>query len=55
MKVKRFIPADRAKDIELKGNQINIDLSPWMGNRNIQPPLEIIKTTLQESKLLTFA
>ena len=53
-KVKSFIPADRAKDIELKANQICIDLSPWMGNRNIQPYLEMIKTALQESKLLSF-
>ena len=53
-KVKSFIPADSAKDIELKANQICIDLSPWMGNRNIQPYLEIIKTALQESKLLSF-
>ena len=53
-KVKSFIPADRAKDIELKANQIYIDLSPWMGNRNIQPYLEIIKTALKESKLLLF-
>ncbi|WP_414732785.1 helix-turn-helix transcriptional regulator [Acetobacterium carbinolicum] len=53
-KVKSFIPADRAKDIELKANQIVVDLSPWMGNRNIQPYLEMIKTALQESKLLSF-
>jgi predicted DNA-binding transcriptional regulator YafY len=53
-KVKSFIPADRAKDIELKANQIDIDLSPWMGNRNIQAYLEIIKTALQDSKLLSF-
>ena len=53
-KVKSFIPADSAKDIELKANQIYVDLSPWMGNRNIQPYLEIIKTALQESKLLSF-
>ena len=53
-KVKSFIPTDRAKDIELKANQIYVDLSPWMGNRNIQPYLEIIKTALQESKLLSF-
>jgi predicted DNA-binding transcriptional regulator YafY len=53
-KVKSFIPADRAKDIEVKTNQIYIDLSPWMGNRNIQPYLEIIKTALQESRLLSF-
>lgn len=53
-KVKSFIPADRAKDIELKVNQICIDLNPWMGNRNMQPYLEIIKTALQESRLLSF-
>ena len=53
-KVKSFIPADRAKDIALKANQIYIDLSPWMGNMNIQPYLEMIKTALQESKLLSF-
>ena len=53
-KVKRFIPADRAKEIELKANQIYIDLSPWMGNRNIQPYLEWVKTALQESRLLSF-
>ena len=53
-KVKRFIPADRAKEIELKANQIDIDLSPWMGNRNIQPYLERVKTALQENRLLSF-
>ena len=53
-KVKSFIPADRAKDIEIKANQIYIDLSPWMGNRNIQPYLATIKTAMQQSKLLSF-
>ena len=53
-KVKRFIPDDRAKEIELKANQIYIDLSPWMGNRNIQPYLERVKMALQESRLLSF-
>lgn len=53
-KVRSFIPADRAKDIELKVNQICIDLSPWMGNRNIQSYLESIKSALQENKLLSF-
>lgn len=53
-KVKSFIPAECAKDIELKVNQICIDLSPWMGNGNIQPYLDIIKTALQDRRLLTF-
>lgn len=42
-KIKSFIPADRAKEIELKANQIYIDLSQWTGNNNIQPHVEIIK------------
>jgi len=53
-KVRSFIPADRAKDIEIKTNQIHIDLNPWMGNRNIQHYLEIIKTALKDSRLLSF-
>lgn len=54
-KVKSFIPANKTKEIELKVNQIRIDFSPWTGNRNIQPYLEIIKTALQKNRLLTFA
>ncbi|MDE7207259.1 MAG: YafY family transcriptional regulator [Lachnospiraceae bacterium] len=53
-KVKRFIPADRAKDIELKVNQIYIDFSPWMGNGKLQPYIEIVKAALQENRLLSF-
>ncbi|MBF2442325.1 YafY family transcriptional regulator [Listeria innocua] len=53
-KIKSFIPADRAKEIELKANQIYIDLSQWTGNNNIQTHVEIIKVALQENKLLTF-
>lgn len=53
-KVKSFIPADKVKDIEVKANQIVVDLSPWMGNRNTQQYLEMIKTALQESRPLSF-
>ncbi len=53
-KVKSFIPAERAKDIELKTNQIYIDLSPWTGNRSVQPYLKLVKTALQDSRLLSF-
>ena len=54
-KVKSFVPAAQANDIALKANQLHIDLSPWMGNQNIQPYVEMIKTALQESRLLSFA
>ena len=53
-KVKSFIPADKAHDIELKTNQICIDLSTWMGNRNTQAYLDIIKTALQDCRLVSF-
>lgn len=53
-KVKSFIPTNSAKDIELRANQIYIDLRSWIGNSNIQPYLEMIKAALQENKLLTF-
>jgi Predicted transcriptional regulator len=54
-KVRSFIPADRAKEIELRANQVCIDLTPWMGNRNLQPCLKTIKTALQHKKLLSFS
>ena len=53
-KVKSFIPADKAKDIEIKINQICIDLSPWSGNKSIQPYLQMIKAALEDYKLLSF-
>ena len=53
-KIKSFIPADKAKDIEIKANQICIDFSSWSGNRNIQPYLQTVKTALDDHKLLTF-
>ncbi len=53
-KVRSFIPADRARDIEIQANQVYIDLQPWMGNRNIQPYLEMIKVALAENRLMSF-
>lgn len=53
-KVKSFIPVDRVDEIKLKTDQIHIDLSQWIGYRNVQSHLEIIKIALQENKLLSF-
>lgn len=53
-KVKSFIPVDRVDEIKLKTDQIHIDLSQWIGYRNVQSYLEIIKIALQENKLLSF-
>lgn len=53
-KIRSFIPAEQARNIETKVNQICIDLEPWMGNGNIKQSLSIVKSALQESKLLSF-
>ncbi len=53
-KIRSLVPADTAEDIEVKANQICIDLSPWTGNENLQPYLEMIRTALQENRLLAF-
>lgn len=53
-KVKRFIPADKAGDIERKARQVCIDLDPWIENGNTQQHLETVMTALKENRLLSF-
>lgn len=53
-KIKGLIPTGQISDIELKSNQIAIDLTPWAGNKNIQPNLEKISKALNVQKLLSF-
>lgn len=53
-KVRTFIPAEQAKEIELKSNQICIDLNPWFGNGNVEHTLRIVKKALEECKLISF-
>ena len=53
-KVRSFIPAGQAKDIELRSNQVLIDLSPWTVNRSVQSNLERIQAALLENRLLSF-
>lgn len=54
-KVKSFVPAERAKDVELRANQVHIDLSPWIaGNKDISFHLDAVKTALEEKRLLSF-
>lgn len=53
-KVKGLVPAEKMREIELKANQIAIDLTSWIGNKNLQPNLEEIKRALNESKFLSF-
>lgn len=53
-KVKSLIPEDQFKDIELKSNQIAVDLTAWAGNKHLQKNIEIIKRALNENRYLHF-
>lgn len=51
-KVKGLVPQEQIRDIELKSNQITVDLTPWIWNSKLQPNLEKIKKALDEKKIL---
>ncbi|TLG75288.1 helix-turn-helix transcriptional regulator [Culicoidibacter larvae] len=54
-KVKSMIPKEQMTDIELRSNQIAIDLTRWRGNKSILPNIEKIKLALNENRCLRFA
>ena len=53
-KIRSILPKEQAGDIELMASQISIDLSPWTGNCNVQSCLDILKTAIQEKRLVSF-
>lgn len=53
-KVKSLLPKTQVKDIELKSNQITIDLTTWMGNKSFKSNIDKIKSALNDNKLLEF-
>lgn len=53
-KVKNLLPKEHSTDIELKSNQITIDLTTWMGNKHFIVLLEQVKEALNDNKLLYF-
>lgn len=55
VKVKSFIPVEREADISLKTNQIQIDLSQWQTDRNVQSGLKSIKKALKNNQLIAFS
>lgn len=54
-KIKTFIPADSAKDIESKAAQVCMDLNPWIVTGHVQQNLDTIKAALQDNRMLSFA
>lgn len=53
-KLKTLLPTTQAKDILLKSEQITIDLTTWMGNKNFLATLEKLKESLNRGTLVTF-
>ncbi|MCH4168532.1 MAG: YafY family transcriptional regulator [Streptococcaceae bacterium] len=53
-KIKSLIPIDKVETTNLQTEQIHIDFSHWMGNRNLETTLDIIKIALQENKVISF-
>nr|WP_092073575.1 YafY family protein [Dendrosporobacter quercicolus]NSL48012.1 YafY family transcriptional regulator [Dendrosporobacter quercicolus DSM 1736]SDM63955.1 Predicted DNA-binding transcriptional regulator YafY, contains an HTH and WYL domains [Dendrosporobacter quercicolus] len=51
-KIKSLIPAGQADEIELRSNQISIDLQPWIGNGNL--PMALVKDALNRQVVLAF-
>jgi predicted DNA-binding transcriptional regulator YafY len=53
-KIKGLVPAEQIRYIELKTNQITVDHTPWIGNKNKNLNLEEIRTALTENRLISF-
>ncbi|WP_086313496.1 hypothetical protein A5821_001002 [Enterococcus sp. 7F3_DIV0205] len=53
-KIKTLVPAGFMEEIEFKTNQIAIDLTPWTSNHTLQPFLEVIKSAMDQQRLLRF-
>lgn len=53
-KVKSLIPKEEIENLELKSNQITIDLTTWMGNDQFKFNIEKIKKALNDNKHLSF-
>lgn len=53
-KIKGLFPEEHIKEIELKSNQISIDLTPWIGNKDLKSNLEQIKKAMNDKKILIF-
>ncbi|MUO31954.1 helix-turn-helix transcriptional regulator [Enterococcus gallinarum] len=53
-KIRSLIPSDRIESAHIQAKQMYIDSSQWLGDRNLETYLTIIKRALQTNHLLTF-
>ncbi|GGI03122.1 MULTISPECIES: helix-turn-helix transcriptional regulator [Mammaliicoccus] len=54
VKMKSFIPNDKTEEIAFKTEQILIDLTQWVGYRNLQSYLELMKISIARKKIISF-
>lgn len=54
-RLRSLIPQEQVGEIELRSNQLTIDLSSWMGNHNLHEHLALIKKAIAKNRLLNFA
>jgi predicted DNA-binding transcriptional regulator YafY len=54
VKIKSLFPPEQASEIELKANQISIDITPWFTDSTAETLIETLKSALTERKLLSF-
>lgn len=55
IKMKSLIPNDKIDEINFKKEQIRIDLTQWIGYRNLQSYLELIKKSISRKKVISFS
>lgn len=53
-KIRSLIPPERIESAHVQAKQMHIDFSQWLGDRNLETYLTIIKGALQKNHLLTF-
>lgn len=53
-KVKGMVPPEKQKELAFRANQIKIDASPWLHAGGLSDTIEIIKTAMEQRRLLHF-
>lgn len=54
-KLKTLIPPDQRKSVELRSNQISIDLTAWAESEDTRARMDIIRLAMRESRLIAFS
>lgn len=53
-KLQALIPRNQARQVELSGNKLYIDLKPWSMHPDFEPLLQSVRTALEQDRLLRF-